>query len=631
MSERHRKAPEEFPPAVEGDTETGKEPDKSPTQNERERLLALARAEWHEFGKTHEGTINAYFGTPDVPFTMEPGGWYVQLEGKIRVNADPSFFLEKGYGESEALFATFHEAEHFRDMIQDPEAFRRLATRTRSRTDVHKAYPKSLFRFYNCLEDVMVNRVVMKRWKGGESAKNALYPKLFASNDFRGQPRHRQLMYTLLREAMMPGEPCAIDPEVRAAVDAWQARGGSHKTLDVITAVDPRGVAKMPAMKRYGTIAATLEPMFEEMFKHDLEHWKPPEDKKGKGEKGEGGENSDDPFGDDPNEDAIPDPIDFDKAIDQAEKINKEISKRKGDEFKELMGVEKKDFEAYQTDYRLVEDGVLGLSHVFDKVIERRKSYRRALRKRVKEGPMLDPRHTATAVAEIASGHLDPTVFLDYEHKEVIRRRPSRIEFTLVADGSGSMGERNKDAMQRRFAILFMEALASFRDRIQKARRKGEKIQLKVLSEVRVFSDQDEVVKPLNESLTHAERVKMHRRLKNLPGGGNNEPATFSAIEREQFNQATIRDLHNGDLKKVVLFLSDGESDPGTIQGWIQRFASMAKVPGTDVNNLVVGCIGFEGGQSAVTTYAPNGYYAEDMKAVERIFLDLIENILEDV
>lgn len=626
MSEKRRQ-PETM--AIAGDEPKD---EKKPLAPE-EALLQKARKEWLGFSHRFEGVINGYFGTPDMQFTMKPGGWYIDLE-KIQVNADPAFFIEKGYSEGEALFATFHEAEHFRDMVFDTPAYGALFDRIKTRTDVHAAYPKALQRFYNCLEDVMVNRVVMSRWKAGSKAKDSLYPKLFPQNDFRGQPHHRQLMYALLRKAMLPNEEVHLDPEVAQTLDAWQIRGGSQKTLDTITATDPRGKARLSAGERYARIEATLEPIFEAMYQRDLEHHKPPEKQKGENgepdeqKPGEPGES--DPFGDDPNEDAIPDPIDFDKAAEQAQRINDRIAQKKKDDFKELMGVEQKDFDSYRRDYEKIKDHIADLSRVWDDIIQRRKTVRRILRKNVKEGPMLNPRNVATGVAEIKAGHMDPTIFLDYEKQEVIRNRPNRIEITVVCDGSGSMDQEGgkKATMQRLVAVLAAEALVDFRERVAKERRAGEKIDLAVKSEVRMFANTDEVLKPLSESLSHAERVAMHKRLKNIPKEGNNEPASFQAIEQEQFHVETITALEKGDLKKIIVFLTDGESDVVAIQAHIKQLYQRA---GQGRENLVIAAIGFEGGTSAVTTYAPNGFYADDLKAVPEIFKQFIATILADV
>ncbi len=616
---------------IEGSSGAGGEPQPSP----QELLLREARLKYAHFRTRYEKTVNAYFGTSGIPFTMEPGGWYIDLE-KPAVNADPKFFLDQGYSESESIYATFHEAEHFRAMAEDPQAYEYLFQRLNAKTDVHPSYPAAAKRFYNCIDDVGRNRVVSNRWSAGRTVEGSLYrDKLFPNTDLRmggkpstKQPRHRQLMYAVLREAMLPDEPVEVDDEVRAAITAWQARGGARKAIDILTAVDPRGRTRLPLGDFFARIKATLEPVFEAFFRQDLldRQAAPKEGGSGKGEKGDGD------FGEDPFASAIPDPIDFDKVAEGIRNIRAAAKKKNDDDFKDTMGVEQEDYDAYLEDYRAVEPYVESLSKVFDDVIERRKSYRRVLRKSVREGPMLDQRKAATAVAEVKAGNLEPFVMLDFERREQIKNLPDEFEISFVFDGSGSMKtDSAKVAMQRRLAILGLEAFVRFHERLQKERRRGENITLHVKSEARIFSDTDETVKPLSESLTHVERVKLHKRLNDLPGGGNNEPDTFDAIEREQFNSQRNDKLRSGRLKKVIIFFTDGETDQQAVQDKIRGLQKLAGLTKQGKSNLVVAGIGFDKGIQAKETYAPNGFYAETFDQVREIFEKFISEILDDV
>lgn len=617
---------------VEGDQP---EDEKSKKQLIRARLLAEARKEYSSFGDRYERTINAYYGTPDMEFTMKPGGWYIDLDN-IRVNADPKFFLDKGFSESESLFATFHEAEHFRDMILDPDAYTDLFDRLNTRVDVHTRYPGAVKRLYNCLDDILVNRSVMSRWKAGRTAKNQLYPKLFPESDLRGEPgqpvpRHRQLMYALLRQYMLPHEPVQVDDEVREALDSIENRGaGKHKFVDLFTSVDAMGKANYDAITRFSQIQARIEPVFEALYKKDLIDRKPKPKDKGEGE-GEAGEGEGEPFGDDEFEDAIPDPMDIEDVADAARKINDAISKKRNDAFKNAMGVEQKDFDAYKKDFDKVKPYIEDLSKTFDEIIERRKSYRRRLRKPVKEGVMLDPKKVATGVAEIRAGNFEPRIMLDFEAKEVINNMPTEIEFTLVCDGSGSMTGGVKEAIQRRLAVLAMEALAVFRDRIQKERRRGENVELDIKTEVRVFSDTDLELKKLDRTLDHEQRVKMHKGLHALPGGGNNEPATFQELDQKQMVPERLAKLADGRLKKIILFLTDGQTNADAIQAEIKKMMAKAGKDKHGNTHLVIAGIGFDNGKEAIETYAPNGFFVEKLEDVLGIFKEFLKNILADV
>jgi len=569
MSKKERPIPQRHVETPNQPESSATEP-KLPEKPEQNPALARAKEKYSEFRRIFEPVINGYFGTESIQFSMEPGGFYIDLEN-IKVNVDLNFFLEKGYSESEALFAIFHEAEHFRDMAEDYDSYQRFFRHIRRESRKEPAYGKALSKLYNCIDDVLVNRVVMNRWKSGETAKTTLYPKLFPQADLRGdpkhpQPRHRQFMYGLLREAMLSDEQIQVDPEVREALDTWQARGGSRKTLDLLTEVNPQGTARYKGTERFKIIAATAEPIFKKLFEQDLIDRKAkPKSGKGKPKPGEG----EGPFGPDPFKDAIPDPIDYDDILDGIDQINEAITKKNEKKFEEAMGVSKADFEAYQRDYDRVKPFVKELSEVFDQIIQKRISTRRVLRKSVKEGPMLDPRKAAIGVAEIKAGKSDPTIFLDYREQEVVREQPDQIEFTLVCDGSGSMKGNPREIMQRRVAVMVMEAFADFQQRIAKQIRSGTQLKLNIRSEVRIFDNGDRKVKPLSNELSHVNRVHMHKLLRQLrKKQGTNEPATFQAIREEQFNKTRINKLRQGELKKVILFLTDGETGCGCCAGW---------------------------------------------------------------
>ena len=250
--------------------ELGEDDPDSRQKSKKEMLLAEAREKWGDFFKRFGGTIGAYFGTPDITITVEPGGWYIDLKN-IRMNVDPTFFLEQGYSESESLFATFHEAERFRDMTIDPYAYTSLFDRIDQTANIHKAYPDELSKFYNCLDDVLVNKKVMKRWKAGIKAKNVIYPKLFHSNNLTKHPFAPQFMYALLRREMIPSEEVIVHEEVQAALEKWDLLGGAQRNATaILTAVNEIGDAQLPPMKRFAIIETLAEPLFKDLFLRDI-------------------------------------------------------------------------------------------------------------------------------------------------------------------------------------------------------------------------------------------------------------------------------------------------------------------------------------------------------------------------
>jgi len=643
----------------EDESENGVSEGKKVGKKQETALDREMRERCEAFQKRYEKQINAYFGTPDVSFTLKPGeGAYIDLEN-IRVNIDPALLFEYGMSDAEALFVIFHEAEHFRDMLENPDAYERNFERIRQAAGPHPTFPKALHWLFNCVDDILVNKQVMRRWNGGTGVKNALYPKLFASADLSKHPstgaptpRHRQFMYALLRQAMLPGEAVMVDPEVAAAIENVKGSiGGSLDLVDFIT--DREAVARAlitindgrkkegkenidTVQFRYFQMWQQVVPIFEELYKQDLVDRKTqskPEKGKSSGTKPEEGEpraGEGEPFGDDSFEGAIPDPIDQEDAIPGAGEISRRIAAKKNQALEDALGVSKEDFDAYKRDFTSVETYIDRLSRVLDRVIDRRKSMRRVLRKSVKEGVMLDPRKAAVALAEMRAGHDDPQVMLDFEKQEIIRHLPSEFEFTLVCDGSGSMQGCEKEKLQRKLAILVVEALTEFQARLEKERRRGEDIRLNIKTEVRMFANDDYEVKAMSDILAHPDRVRMHKILRKLPGGGNNEPATFEAIEKGQFHPNMERKLREGEMKKVILFLTDGETDAAAIKRCRERLEDrVGERKAGEGNGLVIAGIGFGDGRSAVDTYKPNGYYAESLEQVPEIFEKFLEEIID--
>ncbi|PIZ53308.1 hypothetical protein COY25_03705, partial [Candidatus Uhrbacteria bacterium CG_4_10_14_0_2_um_filter_41_7] len=137
-------------------------------------------------------------------------------------------------------------------------------------------------------------------------------------------------------------------------------------------------------------------------------------------------------------------------------------------------------------------------------------------------------------------------------------------------------------------------------------------------------------LKPLSSNLTHKERVEFRSKLINLPGGSNNEVTTFNAIIDEQFNRERINSIVAGETKKIIIFLTDGESDTSAIQAARNRMMNLVRRRDGS-SSLVIAGIGFDGGQSAVSTYAPDGYYANSIDELPTIFETFISKILSDI
>ncbi len=604
-------------------------------KDEVSAVMQEAHSKYEGYLTRYDSVIGAYMQGADLPFTFKPGGWYVQLKGDIHINADPQFFIDKGYSEAESLYATFHEIEHFLDMKRDPEAYSDMFAIVDEYHTVHKAYPKVLHRFVNCLDDVLVNRRVDARWENGVNVKKNLYKmKLFPSSDLSKQPKHRQFGYAFLREIMLPHEQCMLSPEVREKVDEWLG------LVKYFTRVDPiSGAHELEPQERFAYILDTLEPVLQEFFQQDLGEKNNKEEEKEKGENGESGENGEkpesgdeDPFGDDPFADAIPDPEDLKNVLDKVKKINeainKQISEDKKNVFEKVMGCTEKDYKMYKRDLVSVENKIDSLVEVFEKLLQE-KFVQNQIKVSTKEG-MIHPGKVGILYSEMQSGNLEPEAFWEYQYEQLKEMRVEELEFSVICDGSGSMQGNEKEVAQRKITILLLEAFERFREKITQMEEKFRmKELLKIATEVRIFSDTDHPVKNLSfESMALKDRVKIRSQLQKLPGGGNNEPATIAKLSA-QFGEERVQKLRDGKLKKIIIFLTDGETDSAKVQEGIGGMYSKAGSEGR--KNLVVAGVGFDGGLGAVNTYAPFGFYANTLEEIIPICEEIIKRVLQEL
>lgn len=230
-------------------------------------------AKVEEFLDKEAEILAAYGLRGDITLERSNKGWAFDFENK-RLLYDPNFFVERGYSLKETLFATTHELmAHYGELLRDPEFVLREAKRY-SQTRPH------LHILYNIFEDVLGNRRIVSEMPFLEETRTTLYrEKMFPQTDYTDQSSHVQFVYGFIREAMVPGESAKLDPEAREALEQLRAFG-KDKTdvLDLVTTptIDPRD--------RFRIMRSVVEPIYEKLYKRDLEQ------EKQKHKEGKGGE-----------------------------------------------------------------------------------------------------------------------------------------------------------------------------------------------------------------------------------------------------------------------------------------------------------------------------------------------------
>jgi hypothetical protein len=529
------------------------------------------------FFAENEGAISDY--AQQAGFTFEPGDhWSVDMKS-CRGTYDTDYFVSRGYTVAESMWATCHEIEHFRDWRKDPEAYDVLYRKAASE--------RRLGLLYHYLNDIMVNREEDRRFPAHRETRDYLYvTKLLPRIDYTKAPRHIQFITTMLREKVLPGECLTLSVEVRETLEKLKNIDGQGTDLiDLVT--DPTALPR----ERFLVIRDYIEPLYEGFFQEDLKKRKKEETQKTEKERGslkeesmEGGSRQ--TLKGYMERDEVTDEDYFLREYDESEKlfpqvlspneardeIEQEIQRRKEEgkapdlmareQFKSLYGVSAEEMEDYSDDYKKIEGSIDPLRGIFERVIASRKETKRRLKERTDQGVVIDPSMLSQAYIDIQSGIVNSRTQLKVCREEFDEHLLRDFEFTLVCDLSGSMNENwpgGKSYEQRLSTILVIEALDEFEKQLKIERQSGF-IDLHIFTEVRGFYGDDVELKPLGDSIDFCRRVSISRRLEDCTGNSTTDYKSLAEVAAK-ISPSTEKRIERGELRKVLLLLTDGGSD----------------------------------------------------------------------
>jgi flagellar biosynthesis chaperone FliJ len=232
------------------------------------------------------------------------------------------------------------------------------------------------------------------------------------------------------------------------------------------------------------------------------------------------------------------------------------------EQFKSLYGVSAEEMEDYSDDYKKIENNIDPLREIFERVIASRKETRRRLKERTDQGVVIDPSMLSQAYIDIQSGIVNSRTQLKVCREEFDEHQLKDFEFTLICDLSGSMNENwpgGKSYEQRLSTILIIEALDEFEKQLKSERQSG-LIDLHIFTEVRGFYGDDVELKPLGDSIDFQRRVAISRRLENCTGNSTADYKSLAEVAAK-ISHDTEKRIERGELRKVLLLLTDGGSD----------------------------------------------------------------------
>ncbi len=626
--------------------------DLPPTQEtssaEHEEVVAFVENHRNFFEHQARGKVNfapAPQGLDTFAFDLETNTIYI----------NSLFYKELGFSNEKTVFATLHEIEHFlekRGLLAEKNG-EKVLTQYIKRLKASEAYGL----MDNCVADVRENRAVVAKNVGFDGIERDCYRNdLFKDTDFTKVPRHVQFCQALLRESRVQDEICEVAPEVRVKLDAVRAMmdedGASY--FDIFT--DP----SVSMSQRVAFQNKHIWPLVQELLDKDMED-KEKEQKeknggdtneesdKGESEEGKGEGVSPEDGGEgapaNPNDvfkDAyaeakkkIPNAIPIEQlekaftAWQQGEKHNPLDAA--DEDYAKKLGVSKEALRQYrnivdkleklknkETGESIVEE----LHTLFSRIIAERLKPSAAPRYPVVEGEdLVEP---GELVAEVRAGNLEPKVWETTETKERKGTKFGEIEITAVGDRTGSM-QGEKLRAQQEALVLMMEALKKFAEDCDEERVNMEQ-PLEVRSEIYTFQatlDDTKPLKPMSKELGEKERIDVATALGSAPGQSTPDYVPLEAI-RDALDEETLKKIKEGELKKIVIVFTDGESDDATRVG---KVLNELREKGA----VVVGIGITESGEATLTTYAPNARVAETAGELPSILADLLEKHLEGV
>ncbi|MDP3696990.1 MAG: vWA domain-containing protein [Candidatus Taylorbacteria bacterium] len=619
---------------------------KQKEQKDPETLEGYKK-EAQEFLDSHRRLLATFAKDVSLRFKLSDAFFIDLKNGEI--NLDIRWFAKRDYSKEQILWALLHENVHFIDLANDPEQMmanfeyikqgaRQTGTvilqkweakygqsdpefieglKTPQPIDPEDPNSETMnatemaayeirHRFFNILDDIYVNKTVSRKAPfyesqepGGLEVRRLYREKLFKGTDYSSDPRHRQIMDSLLREDMVPDEDTVWAQEVKAILDRKILFQGQEYTIKEIVDnfIKPRTGRDTKAGQRYFVIKNVIEPIFLELLNKDLEEWDPqkPKEGEGQGNKGEDGKGKDspsqaNPFGRPYRDDQQNNPDQFkpsqmrkwsDKKKDDDKKESDKITQDKENDKKTPEQLAQEAQNAMDREWADKNSIPYELIHKFRNIEKEVAPYLQDLSelwqriifgstKKTERGMVgYFPSGTEMSIPKvidewpkIEKGQLEETrVMRKMETKEILIKNPELIRVRLVGDMSGSMNEAKRHVLEQ-CIVLLLSSLREFNTYLNLTRSRT-KSNLEVDTEVWVFGDDAQKVKQLRSGPgqgmenDRVEAIKIFQHLQNTLGNTFDNKALEEIIKSLELDKEKIE---QGKIMEIVFEITDGGS-----------------------------------------------------------------------
>ncbi len=578
----------------------------------------------------------------------------------------PRFYVEQGFKPSFCLFATLHELEHLRELVDSLENQDGILAWERNREAIKGSEAYGILD--NCFDDIKMNRTVVSRAPAVSHVPEEIYSeKLFPKDDMTELPKHLQFSYALVRDANLHRNSI-VSQDVRSEIDAlrhFRLKDGKEiDLLDFFSRPQTSMTERVAFQEQY------LKPIMEKFLEEDKDNPKFNKNKKSEGgnggkenggknnedkergnkgkpekqggkkgdksksEEDEQGENSEEIFkkyyedykkrNPKPKEVSCTD--DFKKKIEdyiKQKKSTKTPKERAEDEYARKNNVNPNDFRQYQKFKKEVVEKMIdkdtgaramdSLREEMKRIVSERRKRETAPKYPVEDGDRLVL--PVEAFVGVKGGDLQPKVWEITETKEILRKKISNFDLILVADRSGSMKEGEKLTEQRKAVVMTLETLKELYEEIELEKEYLDE-PLSVRTACYSFGSNVDVIKKLNEGLSEKDRVTMYKALGSAPGSTKD----FLAIEKiaSDIDKTTEEEIKLGKRKCLVVVTTDGESDDSAR---LSRAINILKRKG-----VIVYGVGITSEANAVlTSYDKNGIIAENADDIPLIYKKILD------